>query len=284
MALLTDQIFASGVSLNDLIHIVITGDTSQNPAGSSFKASIAQVAAAITGATGTSGSSGTSGVSGSSGTSGLNGIDGTSGSSGSSGINGTSGTDGSSGINGTSGSSGTSPVSPFPYVYGLFSQTGNSVTVSGTTSETTIVGNGSGSLSVPANGFSIGDSFSVKMFGDVGAQNGNTLTIQIKNGSVILGTTGAISMPSVTNSHFNLDIGFTIRSVGSAGIASISSSGFFTFTQNASGSLEAASFSTLNNTTFDTTIPNTLDITAQFSSTNASNFIYSEFLVLNKTY
>lgn len=254
MALLTDQIFASGVSLNDLIHIVITGDTSQNPAGSSFKASIAQVAAAITGATGTSGSSGTSGVSGSSGTS------------------------------GSAGTSGTSPVSPYPYVYGLFSQTGNSVTVSGTTLETTIVGNGSGSLSVSANGFSIGDSFSVKMFGDVGAQNGNTLTIQIKSGSVILGTTGAISMPSVTNSHFSLDIGFTIRSIGSAGIASISSSGFFTFTQNASGSLEASSFSTLNNTTFDTTIPNTLDITAQFSTTNASNFIYSEFFVLNKTY
>ena len=34
MALLTDQIFATGVTPNDLIHIVITGDTSQNPAGS----------------------------------------------------------------------------------------------------------------------------------------------------------------------------------------------------------------------------------------------------------
>lgn len=43
MALLTDQTFASGVTLDDLIHIVITGDTSQNPAGSSYKASIRQV-------------------------------------------------------------------------------------------------------------------------------------------------------------------------------------------------------------------------------------------------
>ena len=54
MALLTDQILASGVTSNDFIHIVITGDTSQNAAGSSFKASIAQVATAI-GAPGFSG-------------------------------------------------------------------------------------------------------------------------------------------------------------------------------------------------------------------------------------
>lgn len=43
MSLLTDRTFATGVTLNDLIHIVITGDTSQNPAGSSYKASIQQV-------------------------------------------------------------------------------------------------------------------------------------------------------------------------------------------------------------------------------------------------
>jgi hypothetical protein len=43
MALLTDQILATGVSENDLIHIVITGDTSQNPAGSSYKATMKQV-------------------------------------------------------------------------------------------------------------------------------------------------------------------------------------------------------------------------------------------------
>lgn len=43
MSLLTDRTFATGVTLNDLIHIVITGDTSQNPDGSSFKASIQQV-------------------------------------------------------------------------------------------------------------------------------------------------------------------------------------------------------------------------------------------------
>jgi len=52
MALLTDQILATGVTPSDLIHIVITGDTSQNPAGSSYKAPISQVLSLFTGTTG----------------------------------------------------------------------------------------------------------------------------------------------------------------------------------------------------------------------------------------
>ena len=43
MAFLTDRTLATGVTVNDLIHIVITGDTSQNPAGSSYKATMGQV-------------------------------------------------------------------------------------------------------------------------------------------------------------------------------------------------------------------------------------------------
>ena len=147
-----------------------------------------------------------------------------------------------------------------------------------------MIGGGKGTLLIPANGFSVGDSFTLKMFGDLGAHNNDTLTLKVKSGSVVLANTGAITMPSVTNSHFMLDIGFTIRATGATNTASIISSGFYTFTANASGSLEGASFSTLNNTTFDTTSSNTLNITAQFSSTNPANFIYSEFLVLNKTY
>ncbi len=43
MAFLTDRTLATGVTFNDLIHIVNTSDTSQNPAGSSYKATIQQV-------------------------------------------------------------------------------------------------------------------------------------------------------------------------------------------------------------------------------------------------
>ena len=49
MALLTDRTLATGVTLQDLIHIVITGDTTDSPAGSSYKATIQQVGNALTG-------------------------------------------------------------------------------------------------------------------------------------------------------------------------------------------------------------------------------------------
>jgi hypothetical protein len=91
-------------------------------------------------------------------------------------------------------------------------------------------------------------------------------------------------MPNVSASHFSFDIGFTVRAIGSAGVAELITSGFFTYTQNASSSTTATGFTTLNNTSFDTTSSNTLNLTAQFSSTNSANFIYSEFFILNKTY
>ena len=40
MAKLTTRTLASGVTVSDLIHIVIPSDISQDPAGSSYKASI----------------------------------------------------------------------------------------------------------------------------------------------------------------------------------------------------------------------------------------------------
>jgi len=173
---------------------------------------------------------------------------------------------------------------PGPTVFGLYAQTGNSITVSGTTSELSIIGPGVGTLNVPTNGFSVGDSFVVRVSGDLGANNGDDLTLRVKSGSAEFGVVGPLNMPNVTSSHFSFEVTFTIRAVGTAGNAKIQSSGFFTFTQNAGGTFEGDNFSTLNQTTFDTTIPNQLDITAQFNSTNAANFIFTEILVLNKIY
>jgi len=116
MSRLTDRTFTTGVSTTDLIHIVVTGDTSQSSDGSSYKATIQQVLNLFTG---TTGSSGTSGTNGTNGTSGVNGTSGTNGTNGTSGTNGSSGTNGTSGSNGTSGTSGTSPTGTTRY-YGAF--------------------------------------------------------------------------------------------------------------------------------------------------------------------
>lgn len=173
---------------------------------------------------------------------------------------------------------------PLGYTRGLYAQTANSIPVTGTTTETTLIDGGVGSLTIPANFFKIGDSFSVAMGGHINSVNNDTLRIKVKSGSVILGDTGTITMPQCTNKHWNLEIRFTIRILGNAGIASIISSGQFNFSKDASNAFEGADFSIVNNTTFATTISNTLDITAQWNSNNAGNNIYSESFVLTKIY
>jgi hypothetical protein len=167
---------------------------------------------------------------------------------------------------------------------GLWAQTGNGTPITNTIVETTLLNGGVGSLVVPANGFAVGDSFAVTMGGHISSQNNVTLDIKIKSGSVILANTGLITMPATTNKHWNLEIRFTIRAIGAAGVASIASFGVFTYSKNSSNAFEGADFSIINSTTFDTTISNTLDITAQWGAANAGNSIYCENMILSKIY
>ncbi len=60
--------------------------------------------------------------------------------------------------------------------------------------------------------------------------------------------------------------------------------GAFNYVKTSNGAIEGFGFNTVNNTTFDTTINNTLDVTAQWGTNNAGNSIYSDIFILNKTY
>ena len=177
-----------------------------------------------------------------------------------------------------------STLNPFPKVFGLFSQTGNSVTVSGTTNETTLIDGGVGTLMVPANGFNIGDSFFAELSGILNVANNQTIRIRVKTGSVVLLDSGLQSISQITSDVWSMNINFTIRNVGVAGVASIVSLGSFHYTKTNNGTVEGFSFNTVNNTTFDTTIQNTLDITVEWGSTSVGNSIYTDIFVLNKIY
>jgi hypothetical protein len=234
------------------------------------------------GSAGTSGLSGTSGVAGTSGSAGTSGATGTNGSSGTSALGGTSGT---AGVAGTAGTSGTSYSPPLPVVFGLYAQTANSTTVTNTTAETTIIGTGVGSLSVPANGFSVGDSFRAILGGVINAGNNETIRIKLKTGSVILLDSGVQNLGSaVIDDVWSLNVDFTIRQLGAAGVASIVSLGGFHYTKTNNASVQGFGFNVVNNTTFDTTVNNTLDITVQWGSASTGNNIYSDTFVLNKVY
>lgn len=178
----------------------------------------------------------------------------------------------------------TIPGVPSSNAYGLFSQTANSPTITATTSELTLIDGGVGTLTVPANGFAVGDSFRVDMGGIMSAQNNNTIRIRLKSGSVNLGDSGPLTMPAITNQVWMLSVNFTVRSIGAAGVASIVTLAQFHILKAASGTQQGFAWNTVNSTTFNTTISNTLNITAQFSSNNANNSIYSDIFTLNKIY
>jgi hypothetical protein len=167
---------------------------------------------------------------------------------------------------------------------GLFAQTADSIPITNTTVETSLVNGGVGTLSIPANGFKVGDSFRAIVAGVLNTVNNQTIRIRVKTGSVVLIDSGAQPISNITNDVFSLNVDFTIRQLGAAGVGSIVSLGTFHYVKTSNSSTQGFAFNTVNNTTFNTTIANTLDITVQWGSANAGNSIYSDIFILNKTY
>jgi hypothetical protein len=167
---------------------------------------------------------------------------------------------------------------------GLFAQTNNGPIVTNTSAELSIVGSGVGSLSVPANGFQVGDSFHAKLIGHITCNGSATIRIKIKSGSVILADTGVIAMNAATAKHWEINTYFTIRELGVAGVASIASGGIFSYTKNSGTNFEGTNFSIVNDSTFDTTILNNLNVTVQWGTATTADSIYSEIFTLSRTY
>jgi hypothetical protein len=165
---------------------------------------------------------------------------------------------------------------------GVYMATSNSTMISTTVIEKSLVDSPTfeGSLTIPAGAFQI-SSYHFNVAGEISTNNGDTLTLRLKNGgelsSIVVALTGS------SNEYFELEGDFSIEAIGGLGVARISSNFDFTYSDNAS-SLRGKRICVVNNTTFDTTVSNTLDLTAQWSSTNANNSIQSFQAVLTKTY
>jgi len=169
---------------------------------------------------------------------------------------------------------------------GLYSQTSASTPITNTTTETSLFDGATsvGTLSVPADAFVVGDSYHAKIGGFIDCLNNSDITIRVKSGSVILADTGIIQLPTMSNRVFEIELDFTIRTIGGSGVASIITMGELNYVQNSGTSFEGSNFCLLNNTTFDTTILNTLDITWEWATASASNSITTDVVNLRKTY
>ena len=173
----------------------------------------------------------------------------------------------------------TAAISGDATLFGLYAQTVQSATITNTTTETSIVGSGVGSLTVPADTFLRGDSYHAKIGGVISAQNGDTIEIHIKTGSTVLASTGSINLSPVTALGWELELDFTIASLTATG--SMCTNGNFAYNRD-TGSLEGFVFQDVQ--PIDTTISNTLDVTVTWGQAKTQDQIYSANFVLFKTY
>jgi hypothetical protein len=168
--------------------------------------------------------------------------------------------------------------------YGLYAQTSDGAVLEDTDAPTSIVGTGVGTLSVPANTFKVGNSYIAKIGGEISVQNNNTLKIDIcLNGNPIV-TSGFVSLGGATNKYWFLESNFTIRTLGTTGVASIHSNSSFRTQKDGGQQFEGFVFDDTNNTTFDTIISNTLDIQVTWGTASINNSLFSDYFTLTKVY
>ena len=164
-------------------------------------------------------------------------------------------------------------------LYGLYAQTAQSATVTNTTTETSIIGTGVGSVTFSANTFLAGNSYHGKIGGVMSNQNNDDIIIRIKTGSTVLATTGTISLTTATDQGWECELDFTIATIGATG--TIITNGNFAYNRD-TGSLEGFVFQDVQ--TIDTTVSNILDLTVEWEQAKNQDEIYSSNFVLYKTY
>jgi hypothetical protein len=173
---------------------------------------------------------------------------------------------------------------PLSNNYGLHAQIEQCTPIVPSSGEASLIGLGVGTLEVPRDVFQVGDSFVVKMCGKITCANAEVLHIHVLSNGIIILNVLAYTMPKCSDKYWDLILDFTVTKIGIAGTAELFANGTFTYNKDAATSIDGLHFGEIGNTTFDTTVSNTLDITAEWITAHRSNVIQSQNFVLNKTF
>lgn len=159
------------------------------------------------------------------------------------------------------GNVGTKPASSWAQI--------STATVTNTTTETTILNSGAGSLIVPPAAWVTGATYEVIVEGDVSTDGTNpaTTNYRLKFGSVYLAATGAIfNGTSVSSRDFSLKATITCRSTGASG--TVMAVGKYMDENDGIGALGTGTTATI-----DMTTNQTFDVTVTMNNTGAGNVV-----------
>jgi len=164
---------------------------------------------------------------------------------------------------------------------GNYSQTGAFQVVQNTAAKTSIVGAGVGSLDVPV--FGAGCSYHIKLSGaieDVGPNE--ELKIIVDIGGTTVYESQFYDLDDIkTEQIWETEIDIVCRTSGAAG--TFYANGQFIYSQDSTPT-SFRGFNTEYDSVINTTIPNTFDISAQWSNANAANIFTCKMLTLTKTF
>jgi hypothetical protein len=170
-------------------------------------------------------------------------------------------------------------------IYGKFSQT-SSLTVENIAAESSIVGAGVGSMTVPSTSLTLGAMFSFKFGGVIQTLNNvQSITIRVKSGLIILAEHTMALEGVATPRGFEMEYDLVVKAIGGAATAVCHTNGQFTYNSTQSGGAYLGdSLNAENSTAFDTTVDNNFNITVQWGTASVSNIITSEIGVLRQAY
>lgn len=154
-----------------------------------------------------------------------------------------------------------------------FAQTAT-VTVSGTTDQTTLISSGTGSLTIPAASWFVGKTFKVVLHGTYSTSSTPpTLTIKIKFGTNVIATSSVNLSSNKSDVAYEARAELTCRSTGSSGTVFVMG-----MTNTADGAIKKLNQGTTASTV-DLSTNQTLNITATLSDASAGNAV-SAYLIL----
>lgn len=149
------------------------------------------------------------------------------------------------------------------------------VVVANSTTETSIIGAGVGTMLIPAAKLKAGTKFKFRAQGIISDTGNPTFQIRGKLGGVTIADSGANTLGSITNDHWVLDLEMVIRTEGVSGTAMISG-GFLTSKND--------HFALVNTSTFsiDTTVDQLWDVSVEWGAADAANTVTAQIVELHE--
>ena len=165
------------------------------------------------------------------------------------------------------------------YMVGSIFVSTASATVANTITETSILWTGLGTLTLPANFFTIGKSLKFTLYGMIATLVTPTLRIKVKLGATVIIDTTAATLATITGTNlFFTEWMLTCRTTGATG--TIFGQGLAFYFTGITG-LSGIASPTTATSAIDTTTTQVFDISVTWGTASASNTITSTNFVLN---